>query len=368
MAPPSIYGSSPLQNSIMSPMSSAGSLRLSKKVGYASSVYGGAGCSGVRFSRAFNLNIVTDVTDNEKLTMQNLNGRLATYVDKVHNLQKANTNLELKIRQFLENKTKPECHDFLSFRAKIKTLQEQIYKIARGNSGLYLSIDNKKVDVDESKAKYENELYMRQSEEADIAELKKLLGVLNLRRSDLQLQIDGLKQELDQVKKNHNEDMAALYALKGGQMTVEVNAAPQPDLSTIIDETRHHYEQVTTKNHKDLEAWFLAKTTELNKEVTVNTETLQSSKSEVTEFRRILQTLTIDIEFQLSMKQSLENSLIETQSRFGNVMAGYQTQVINLEDQLAHIRTDLENKKVDQARLEAEIIEYSRLLHKDNDR
>lgn len=48
----------------------------------------------------------------------------------------------------------------------------------------------------------------------------------------------------------------------------------------------------------------LFQTEELNREVAVNTEQLQSSKSEVSDLRRTLQGLEIELQSQLSMVRS----------------------------------------------------------------
>lgn len=44
-----------------------------------------------------------------------------------------------------------------------------------------------------------------------------------------------------------------------GQVNVEVDAAPQQDLSKVMEEIREHYEGLAAKQRKDLDAWFQAK-------------------------------------------------------------------------------------------------------------
>ncbi|XP_025927025.1 keratin, type I cytoskeletal 14 isoform X5 [Apteryx rowi] len=305
----------------------------------------------------------------EKATMQNLNDRLAAYLDKVRALEEANTDLEVKIREWYKKQAPGPDRDYSPYYRTIEELRSKILAATVENANIVLQIDNARLAADDFRTKFETEQALRLSVEADINGLRRVLDELTLARADLEMQIENLKEELAYLKKNHEEEMNAMRGQVGGEISVEMDAAPGIDLTKILTEMREQYETLAEKNRRDAEQWFFSKTEELNREVAINTEQLQSGKTEITELRRTIQSLEIDLQSQLSTKAALESSLADTEARYGTQLAQLQVLITSVEEQLAELRCDMERQNHDyrnlldvKTRLEQEIATYRRLL------
>ncbi|XP_014135535.2 keratin, type I cytoskeletal 20 [Falco biarmicus] len=354
----------------------------------APSVYGGAGGYGTRISTGtsyrqgfggnFHLNVTGNdvlLTGNEKPTMQNLNDRLALYLEKVRNLEKANSLMEKQIKEWYEKNTTDIRHDHSSYFKTIEDLQNKIGAIQLENARLALQIDNAKLAADDFRLKYENEHLLRQSVEGDIKELLQVRDALTLTKSDLESQIETVNEELAFLKKNHEEDIHRLRKEVGCSVNVEVDATPSIDLATIMQNMRHQYEEMAEKNHQEAKERFEKQTEDLNQEVTINIEQLQAQRSQITDRKQILQGLELELQSQLNMKKALEVTLAETEARYNYQLTQIQEVVANLEAQLRQLRADMEAQSNEytvlldiKTRLEMEIATYRRLLEGEDSR
>uniref|UniRef100_A0A8D1T1C2 IF rod domain-containing protein n=1 Tax=Sus scrofa TaxID=9823 RepID=A0A8D1T1C2_PIG len=306
----------------------------------------------------------------EKQTMQNLNDRLANYLDKVRALEEANADLEHKIKEWYDkfgprSRDVGSGRDYSKYYPIIDDLRKQITAATIENAGIVLQIDNARLAADDFRLKYENELYLRQSVEADINGLRKVLDDLTMTRSDLEMQMENLVEELTYLKKNHEEvGTQSMQGSSGGDVTVEMNAAPGTDLTKLLNDMRAQYEELAEQNRREAEEQF-------KKQVDLHPEPLspRSAKNEITELKRTLQALEIELQSQLVMKSSLEGTLADTEAGYMAQLSQIQIQISSLEEQICQIRgeTECQNAEYEQlldikTRLEMEIETYRRLL------
>ncbi|XP_043303183.1 keratin, type I cytoskeletal 18 [Cervus elaphus] len=363
-----------------------------RPVSSAASVYAGAGGSGSRISVSRSTSVrggwgsgnlgagmaggLVGVggIQGEKETMQDLNDRLASYLEKVRSLEADNRRLESKIREHLEKKG-PQVRDWGHYLKIIEDLRVQIFANSVDNARIVLQIDNARLAADDFRVKYETELAMRQSVESDIHGLRKVIDDTNVTRLQLETEIEALKEELLFMKKNHEEEVKGLQnQIANSGLTVELDAPKPQDLSKIMADIRAQYDELAQKNREELDKYWSQQIEESTTVVTSQTAEIGAAEMTLTELRRTVQSLEIDLDSMRNLKASLENSLREVETRYAMQMEQLNGVLLHLESELAQTRAEgqrqtqeyeaLLNVKV---KLEAEINTYRRLLEDGED-
>ncbi|KAG7522611.1 keratin, type I cytoskeletal 18-like [Solea senegalensis] len=345
------------------PMSSSSSaFKLSSGMGGGMSAgYGGAGASMASSGGG--------IMGNERGAMQNLNDRLANYLETVRNLEQANKELEIKIRDALE-KGGPDMRDYTKYEPIIDDLRKQIFDKIVDNARYVLQIDNARLAADDFKVKFDNEMAIRQSVEADIAGLKKVIDDTNMSRMNIESEIEAVREELAFLKKNHeNEVMELRNQISHSGVQVDVDAPKGQDLAQIMEDMRSNYEKIAVKNAEDLKRWHENQIADVQVEVSQNTEALQGAHAEKSDLARQIQTLEIELASQQSLKASLEDTLRNTEQRNNMEMEKYNSIIVRLEEELTNLRANIQQQTQEyevllnmKMKLEAEIATYKSLL------
>lgn len=304
--------------------------------------------------------------------MQDLNDRLASYLERVRSLESANQKLEVQIRQHMEKKGPSK--DWSPYFKTLEELRKRVFDSTVENSSLVLQIDNARLAADDFRVKYESELAIRLSVESDITGLRKVIDDTNVSRLNLENEIESLKEELIFLKKSHEDEVNQLHAqIAGSAVTVEVDAPKSQDLGKVMADIRAQYDALAEKNREDAEKWYQTKVEEHTVQITQDNEALHSAKTTVTELRRNLQSLEIELETLRNQKLNLENSLHDTESRYAMELEMLGGNAQSLEAELVQVRSDCQRQQLEyqtllnaKIRLEAEIQTYRRLLEGDD--
>ncbi|XP_061760893.1 keratin, type I cytoskeletal 18-like [Nerophis ophidion] len=350
---------------------------------YSHSVSGEAGGEGTRISVSTR-GRVSDYRNNyafedfggllaigdEKVAMKQLNDRLASYMETVKIMEKANNSLEIKIRETIERRGPMEGSDYSNYNAAIGDLRAKILAMIKGNTRLAIHLDNAKQAADDFRIKMHYELAMRQTVESDTSNLRKILDDTNLGRLYLESEIETLTAELITLRNTHKAEVAELRVkITHAGVFVDVDAPKGQDLARIMDEMREKYEKIMEKNKQEAKEWHECQMKEIKERVTESTTALKESTSVVSVTRKKFQTLEIELQSHMSLIDCLKANLRDIQMRRSMDMEKYNGILVHLQEQLSNLRDDISESAGQyqvlldiKVKLEAEIEEYRRLL------
>ncbi|XP_062270466.1 desmin b isoform X7 [Scomber scombrus] len=221
---------------------------------------------------ALNQEFLTTRT-NEKVELQHLNDRFASYIEKVRYLEQQNQALTVELEQ-LRGREPTRIADL--YEEEMSELRRQVEILTNQRSRIELERDNLVDDVDKLKHRLHEEIIQKEEAESNLAAFRADVDAATLARLDLERRIETLQEEIAFLKKIHEEDLLNV------KMALDVEIATYRKLlegeESRITLPVHNY---STISFRETSPEHQQRSSELHSKKTVLIKTIETRDGEV---------------------------------------------------------------------------------------
>uniref|UniRef100_A0A0N5AIC8 Intermediate filament tail domain protein n=1 Tax=Syphacia muris TaxID=451379 RepID=A0A0N5AIC8_9BILA len=390
--------------------SSGRMLKIVTEVG-SSSMTSGSGMSPFGQNAA---STIRDSREREKKEMSDLNDRLASYIEK---LKAQNRKLAADLELLRGKWGKDTSNIKQMYEAELAEAKKLIDETNAQRNELEDQIRKMQEELAEYKKKYDEALEMRENDRGKIDELltilcqieaeanllrrrineleeevmrikkdnQHLMGELQrarteldqetLNRIDYQNQVQTLLEEIDFLKRVHDQEIKELQTLAARDTTPENREFFKNELASAIRDIRAEYDQISNVNRTDMESWYRLKVQEIQTQSARQTMEQGYAKEEVRRLRTQLADLRGKLADLESRNALLEKQIQELNFQLEDDQRSYEAALNDRDAQIRKMREECQALMVElqmlldtKQTLDAEIAIYRKMLEGEENR
>uniref|UniRef100_A0A914GXY9 Intermediate filament protein n=1 Tax=Globodera rostochiensis TaxID=31243 RepID=A0A914GXY9_GLORO len=377
-----------------------------------STVSGGGGVSPFGANAAQ----IRDSRDREKKELSDLNDRLANYIEKVRFLEAQNRKLKADLDMLQGRRGKDTITIKTMYESEINTAKKLIEDTGKSKRELEADVAKLQRDLDEQRRKYEEAVRVRAGDreklddllvqlsnlEAEISLLKRRIALLEeelgklrkentrlhsdlqrvraeldqetLNRIDYQNQVQTLLEEIDFIRRSHDQEIKDLQAMAARDTTSENREFFRNELASAIRDIRNEYDTLNNKNRNDVESWYKLKVQEIetqsarqNMEQGYQKDELKRLRVQLTDLRGKLSDLEARNSLLEKQTQELNYQLEDDQRAYEDALNAKDAQIRKMRDECQALMVELQMLLDTKQTLDAEIAIYRKMLEGEGD-